>query len=266
VPARRDFSRRTRRSSLVLPILTYHAIEEGRSLIGVSPAAFRRQVELLAAGGWTALTVPQALDLLQLGRCLPRRVVALTFDDGLRSAYTVALPILREYGFVATIFPVAGALGGSNDWPGQPPGIPALPLLAWDELAALAGAGWAVGGHTLTHPDLTAAPAERAEEEVAGCRHALSERLGLPVTVFAYPYGRHDASTRTMVARHYRGACATEIGLAHAGSDPFALERIDALYVTPAGLMRLLDAPMIEAYLALRRGLRALRAGIVSRQ
>src|SRR5437764_3589337 len=68
----------------VLPILTYHAIEEGRSPIGVSPAAFRRQVEMLATGGWTVLTVPQALDLLRLGRRLPRRLVALTFDDGLR--------------------------------------------------------------------------------------------------------------------------------------------------------------------------------------
>ena len=267
---RRGFSRRPPATApappAVLPILTYHAIEEGRSPISVSPAAFRRQIELLADGGWMALAVPQALRLLRLGRRLPRRVVALTFDDGLRSAYTVALPILREYGFVATVFPVAGALGGSNEWPGQPPGIPTLPLLDWDELAALADAGWAVGGHTLTHPDLTAVSAARAEEEVAGCRYALSERLGLPVTVFAYPYGRHNASTRALVARHYRGACATDIRVARTGSDPLALERIDALYLMPADLVRLLDTPMMEAYLILRRSLRALWAGIVTRK
>ena len=86
------------------------------------------------------------------------------------------------------------------------------------------------------------------------------------MTVFAYPYGRHNASTRALVARHYRGACATDIRVARTGSDPFALERIDALYLTPADLMRLLDTPMMEAYLILRRSLRALWAGIVTRQ
>ena len=242
-----------------LPILTYHAIEERRSPIAVAPGLFRRQIAALAAGGWTALTVLQVVELLRLGKRPPRRAVALTFDDGFRSAYTAALPVLREYGFVATIYPVAGRLGRANDWPGQPAGIPTLPLLSWDELAALVAAGWAVGGHTLTHPDLTALPVGEAVEEIEGGGRLLRDRLGVPVETFAYPYGRVDPAVRALVAEHYRGACGTALDFVTGASDPYGLERIDAVYLEPAALVRLLDSVVMAGYLRVRRIGRRLR-------
>ena len=242
-----------------LPILTYHALEERRSPICVAPGLFRRQIESLAAGGWTALTVPQVVELLRLGKRLPPRLVALTFDDGFRSAYTAALPVLSEYGFVATIYPVAGRLGRDNAWPGQPAGIPTLPLLSWDELGALVVAGWAVGGHTLTHPDLTALAVGEAEEEIAGGGRLLRDRLGVPVETFAYPYGRVDPAVRAEVAEHYRGACGTALDFVTGASDPFVLERIDAVCLEPAALVWLLDSVVMGGYLRMRRVGRSLR-------
>ena len=242
-----------------LPILTYHALEERRSPIGVAPGLFRRQIAALATRSWTALTVPQVVELLRLGKRPPRRALALTFDDGFRSAYTAALPVLREYGFVATVYPVAGRLGRANDWPGQPVGIPVLELLGWAELAALAAAGWAVGGHTLAHPDVTALPIGEAEEEIEGGGRLLGERLGTPVETFAYPYGCVNPVVRATVARHYRGACGTELAFATARSDPYTLERIDAVYLEPAALVRLLDSVVMGGYLRVRRIGRTLR-------
>lgn len=243
-----------------LPVLTYHALDPRRSPITLAPSLFRLQLAALAEDGWLTLTAPQVVELLRLGRRLPPRAVALTFDDGLRSAYTVALPALRDYGFVGTIFPVVSALGGANDWPGQLPGIPTLPLLGWNELGALVRAGWAVGGHTVTHPDLTTLPAARAEEEIAAGGLALAERLGVPVTTFAYPYGRWNAAVRAIVAQHYQGAFTTALAFARGHSDRYAIERIDALYLTPPALMRRLAAPAMPGYLALRRAIRELRA------
>ena len=256
-PARAPFDHRPR--PFRLPILTYHAIEESRSPITVSPALFRRQVEALAEGGWAAITVPQAAELLRLGKRLPRRVVALTFDDGFRSAYTAALPILRAHGYAATIYPVAGRLGAANDWPGQPVGMPTLPLLTWEELAALAAAGCTVGAHSLSHPDLTTLPAVEAEREIAGGGRLLRERLDVPVETFAYPYGRVTTGVRDLVARHYRGACGTRLAFATAASDPYALQRVDAVYLEPAALVRLLDSVVMAGYLRVRRIGRWLR-------
>ena len=252
--------------SFRLPILTYHAIEEPRSPISVAPRLFRRQIEVLAETSWTALTVPQAVELLRLGKRPPRRAVALTFDDGFRSAYTAALPVLSEYGFVATIYPVAGRLGGANDWRGQPAGIPTLPLLSWDELGALVAAGWAVGGHTLIHPDLTVLPVGEAVEEIEGGGRRLRERLGTPVETFAYPYGRVNQAVRTVVAEHYRGACGTVLDFVTRASDPYALERIDAVYLEPAALVRLLDSVVMGGYLRVRRIGRRLRRLVQARR
>jgi peptidoglycan/xylan/chitin deacetylase (PgdA/CDA1 family) len=242
-----------------LPILTYHAIEEGRSPISVAPALFRRQIEALAEGAWTALTVPQVVELLRLGKRLPPRLVALTFDDGFRSAYTAALPEFREYGFVATIYPVVGRLGRANDWPGQPAGIPTLPLLSWDELGGLVAAGWAVGGHTLTHPDLTALAVGEAEAEIAGGGRLLRDRLGVPVETFAYPYGRLNPAVRAVVAGHYRGGCGTALDFVTGASDPYVLERVDAVYLEPVALVRLLDSVTMGGYLRMRRFGQTLR-------
>lgn len=241
-----------------LAILTYHAIGDRLSPISITAATFADQIRALAEAGWTALTLPQAADLLQRGRRLPRRAVALTFDDGFRSTSAIALPVLRAYGFVATVFPVVDYLGRDNAWPGQWPALPTLPLLGWSDLETLVSAGWAVGAHTLTHPMLPSLAADQAENEIVASGDAL-RRLAVPMETFAYPYGASSTLTRAIVARHYRAACGTTLAFARRDSDRFALPRLDAYYLRPAALVRWLDSPWLAAYLRFRRLARAAR-------
>ncbi|GMU80672.1 MAG: hypothetical protein AMXMBFR47_05430 [Planctomycetota bacterium] len=65
--------------------------------------------------------------------------------------------------------------------------------MTWDELRAWAAAGCEVGGHTRTHPRLSSLSRMAIRGEIAGCRMDLQTRLGVPVRVFAYPYGSADA-------------------------------------------------------------------------
>ena len=90
----------------------------------------------------------------------------------------------------------------------------------------LIGAGWEIGAHTLTHPDLTGVSAAQLEREVAGSKRLLERRFGIEVDFFCYPGGRFDARVvREVKAAGYVGATTTREGLARR-DEPFTLRRI----------------------------------------
>jgi peptidoglycan/xylan/chitin deacetylase (PgdA/CDA1 family) len=105
-------------------------------------------------------------------------------------------------------------------------------MLTWAQVRELAAAGWTIGAHTMSHPNVAlAAPAE-AEAEIAGSRDAIAAAIGAPVTHFAYPNagGAHryfDERTAALLRRlGFRAALTSRPGLLRTGSDPYALPRI----------------------------------------
>jgi len=71
---------------------------------------------------------------------LPDGAVAVTFDDGFRNNYTDALPTLRRYRIPATLFLTAGLVGETNRWMAGRD-FPERPMVTWDEVREMAGAG-----------------------------------------------------------------------------------------------------------------------------
>ena len=91
-----------------LLILCYHGISLDDEHIWdpelyMGRIQFRRRMEMLREGGYTVLPLGEACERLQNG-ALPARAVALTFDDGDYDFYAVAWPILREFGYPATVY------------------------------------------------------------------------------------------------------------------------------------------------------------------
>jgi peptidoglycan/xylan/chitin deacetylase (PgdA/CDA1 family) len=91
-----------------LLVLCYHGISaddehEWNPELYMPPERFRRRLEVLRSGGYTVLPLDEAVDRLYRGE-LPPRSVALTFDDGAADFYTQAFPILKEFGFAATVY------------------------------------------------------------------------------------------------------------------------------------------------------------------
>lgn len=121
-----------------VPILMYHkvgaaVVQPGDTFLNVSGDAFERQIRALAHMHYRAMTFAQIVEALRNGQSLPRRIFAITFDDGYQCVGDVAAPILERYGFPATVFVVSDAAGGANTWDGFT-GRPVLPLMAWDRL------------------------------------------------------------------------------------------------------------------------------------
>jgi peptidoglycan/xylan/chitin deacetylase (PgdA/CDA1 family) len=243
-----------------VPILTYHSLDDSGSVISTPPSVFRRQMQILHEKGFQALRLEDAVAAWTTGDPLPARPVVLTFDDGFRNVLEHAAPVLGELGFGATVFVVAGHCGGKNDWYGQISEVPILPLLTWTEVRQLADAGFGIGSHSSQHGRLDRLSGADAEAEVAGSKKALEDRLGRPVTTFAYPYGLAGEAARRLVAANYAAACSVELGVAREDDDRHWLRRVEMFYFTNPSVFRLFGTPLGAAYLGLRGLARSARA------
>ena len=91
-----------------LLILCYHSLaldEENlwRPASFLTPRRLRDRFETLKQGGYNVLNLGDAVERL-LRNDLPPRSVVLTFDDGTYDFYKLTYPLLKEYGFPATVY------------------------------------------------------------------------------------------------------------------------------------------------------------------
>jgi len=211
-----------------IPILMYHEITAeplAADHLAVSPQEFARQLGYLYDSGYTTLTVAGLVRAMtrEYGR-LPARPVVLTFDDGFADFHDAALPVLLRYGFSGTVFVTTGwiADSGAARTACVPPG-----MLSWSQIDAVAAAGIEIGAHSEHHPELDQLCAEKLRQELRGSKYLLEDRLGVPVTGLAYPFGYSNQRVReTAVAAGYRYACAVDNRLADESADQFALPRL----------------------------------------
>ncbi|MEU4931872.1 polysaccharide deacetylase family protein [Streptomyces yokosukanensis] len=201
----------------------YHSVSDSWDdpfNITVSAARLARQLAWLHGRGLRGVSMRELLAARARGQ--ERGLVGLTFDDGYADFATTALPVLRRWHCGATVFVVAGRLGGENDWEVSGP---RKRLLSADDIRRLPALGVEVASHGLTHSDLTRLPDDVLRAEVHGSRALLAELTGQHVRGFCYPYGRLDARVGAAVhGAGYGYACAVTPGPDGAGD--LALPRI----------------------------------------
>lgn len=243
-----------------LPILTYHALDDTGSVVSMSPALFRSQIEYLRANGWRALSLDELLAGHQGGQWQPR-TFALTFDDGFVNFFEHALPVLRECEFTATVFVISDWVGRTNDWQSQLAWVPRHPLMDWSKLRTIADAGIEIGAHTISHPHLARLSATDAACEIVDCQRIIQDRVGHAAQAFAYPYGEMSRTAEAIVAQNYRAGFSTRLGFATGQSHVTAFERIDTYYLRQPLFFRALATGWLEWYLRARRWTRQWRWG-----
>lgn len=168
-----------------VPILCYHRFGARSTKLNVTPAAFEQQMDYLARNGYTVLTMQRLARFLEGKEALPAKSVVITIDDGYRSTYEIAFPILRKYGFPATVFLYTDFVGASD-------------ALTWAQMKEMQASGLvAIQPHSKSHANLTlrlpgetdARYRERIRREVDAPVNVIKERLAVASFTFAYPYG-----------------------------------------------------------------------------
>ncbi len=229
-------------------ILTYHSIDKSASVISVSPEMFRRHMENLAESAVPVVPLRRILDV--------ENSIAITFDDGFANFETDALPILAQHGFPATVFLVSGYCGRENNWAGQSPKAPRLPLLSWTSVRELGANDIEWGAHTANHADLTALQDVQVNSELLDCVNEIEQRIGRAVQSFAYPYGRCDQRVRAAAAKRFDRCCGTRLNYLGPNADPSELPRLDMYYLSDPEHVKHLMTAKVRSYIAVRRLLR----------
>lgn len=215
--------------------------------LNVSVAGFRRHLRILTELGFRARPFQDVVEAHRSGKSLPSRTFAVTFDDGFQCVGEYAAPVLAEFGFPATIFVVSDAAGKTNIWDVLE-GHAEQPLLDWEALRRLVGAGWEIGGHTRTHPRLDTLDDGAALAEIVQGKEEIEARLGLSPQTFCYPYGYFNSCTPRLVdTAGFLGACTVRSGLATPQHDPFLLPRVKLGYGD--GALRLLFKLLVRPHL-----------------
>ncbi len=202
-----------------LPVLMYHSIsadpETDRSAyykVCTAPARFAEQMRWLKTRGY---------------RTDNARTLAITFDDGYRDNFTVALPLLEECGFTATIYLPTDFIDDTRrQFKGRD-------CLTWSEVREMRQRGIQFGAHTVSHPVLRELSWDKIEMELRDSKRTIEDRLQEPVTSFAYPYA-FPQEDRNFVARFtelvraigYAECVTTIVGRVHLGDDPFTRKRL----------------------------------------
>ena len=101
-------------ASASLPVLTFHALDDRRSVISILPQVFRRGMARLHESGYRTLSLLAAVDCLRRGVSFPDRALVITFDDGYQTVYDEAFPVLQRYGMPATVFLTVGEKGATK--------------------------------------------------------------------------------------------------------------------------------------------------------
>lgn len=192
-------------------ILMYHHLveEDGETnSLTITADKFRRDMQYLKDNDFTTLLPEELVPILRGKRPCPERAVVVSFDDGYRSNYTLAYPILREYGCKAVISLITANIREAREEDAF--------MLSWPEVEEMAAGGLvAFGSHTdnLHNAELGGAlrkgpgaynGVQRRPGEPRGRYNArvgadlrrsfslLEAHTGSPALWFAYPYGAGD--------------------------------------------------------------------------
>ncbi|OQS50515.1 poly-beta-1,6-N-acetyl-D-glucosamine N-deacetylase PgaB [Chromobacterium violaceum] len=238
-----------------LLVLAYHQIGDGDDY-AVSAEQLDGQLGWLSRNGYRFVGVDQILAARSGGKPLPAHPVLLTFDDGRRSVYTRALPLLRRYRAPALVGLVGSWLEAPADEAidyggGQ---APRGDFLSWDEIRALRRSGWVeVASHSyamhhgvVANPQGNALPAytspayvaaggyesrerylRRAADDLARNSALLRDKLGRAPRVMIWPYGSHSGELDRLAASAGMPlTLSLEDGLNPPGQPLYSLRRV----------------------------------------
>src|SRR5437867_1714971 len=187
-------------------IFCYHRLVDKIRYPGteITPAAFEAEMKELKDRGITVISMQDLLAWKRGEKNIPPRSAVVTFDDGWKSQYEVAWPIMKKYGYPFTMFIYTEGVRGGSLGGGE--------AITWEQLADMRDNGVDIEAHTATHQDLreghnitliTGGKRSRTKltgpqyeqwmrNEVVGSKQLLEQRLGIKVNCFAVPFGNYN--------------------------------------------------------------------------
>jgi peptidoglycan/xylan/chitin deacetylase (PgdA/CDA1 family) len=177
-------------TSAQVSVLGYHRFEaKPRDPLAITPEAFRKQMEAVRDSGVPVIPMADFLAWRRGEKSIPPKAIVITIDDGYNDTYTLAWPILKEFGYPFTYYVYIRYIGAGGR------------SIKWEQLEEMRDAGVDIASHTVSHDNLIKPKAKNLAgqpydawllNELKGSKEELEQRLGISVRTLAYPYGIHN--------------------------------------------------------------------------
>ena len=244
-----------------IDVLMYHSISDEGGPTSIPGPIFAEQVKALADTGYHIADFVDLVDWRDGGKALPKKTAIITFDDGFMDFRDTAWPILKEFGFSATVFVPTDCVGDAESWDGA--NEPPRKLMDWSDILALHKEGVQFGSHSLNHANLTQLDNESLNLQLRQSRSNLENALDQPVDVFAAPYGAVNKTVLAAIADYYDIAAGTGLGRMDESADIFNVPRLEMHYFRNIALWRKYLEGKAGPYLTFRKIARSLRQAII---
>ncbi|MGJ4754181.1 polysaccharide deacetylase family protein [Leptospira kmetyi] len=170
-----------------VPVLCYHHLAaEGGPMGGYNlhPNLLEEQFKFLKAAGYQTVRLDQFYAYINGKKPsdFPEKPILLTFDDGSKTHLEVLVPLLKKYGFTASIFIYPSIISSGKKY-----------YLTWDQLKSALDSGVLdLGSHTLYHPKLPTMSRALIRKQLLESKQILETKTGRKVVDLAYPFGLFD--------------------------------------------------------------------------
>ncbi len=203
-------------------VFVYHRFNDSRyPSTNITTEAFKGHLETLKDEHFTVLTLGEVVDLLLAGEGLPQRCAVISIDDGYLSFLTDGWPLLKQYGYPATLFVSTDTIGGAD-------------FMDWQDLLLLQKEGVEIGNHSAGHAYLLDRfPGEneskwqtRVAEDLERSQALFQKHFGTSPRLFAYPYGEFSAELTALIRKAgFVAAFGQQSGVIADGQDMHTLPR-----------------------------------------
>ncbi len=206
-----------------VPVLCYHRFSKTFSdKMTVREEDFEKQMRFLHDHGYHVISLDQLFDFLNFKGQIPKKSVVITIDDGWRSTYDIAYPVLKRYGYPATLFVYTNLITGSSK------------TLSWDLVKIMYANGIDMQCHTKTHRSLHWKRNEESfrqyfdavQVELAESEEILKKWLNKEPPYLAYPYGdTNHLVIEVLKKRGFKAAFTVKRGTNPFFTDRYRLDR-----------------------------------------
>ena len=199
----------------------YHMVSDQKNgakfnSLRVKPLEFEKQIKFLSEDGWNFFTMTE---LVEKKDNLPKKSLAITFDDGYEDNLTNALPILKQYKAKATIYLVIDR--HDREWSSKRKKknssgeLKNEPKLSDEQVKELIYSGLIeIGSHTITHNNLPTLNKEEKLREIRDSKKEIEEKFNIKCNSFCYPFGLYDSEDVKIVKEAgYSNATTTQKGI-----------------------------------------------------
>ena len=205
-----------------IPILCYHRFGSGHTKLAVSEKKFKQQMKYLDDNNYNVIPMKDVYDFLENKKPLPRKSVVITIDDGYRSTYDTAFPVLKSYNFPATLFLYTDFTGARD-------------AISWKQAKLMNQSGLMdIQPHSKTHPNMSLRKSDESQiayqarilQEITVPGKEITKRLNNNMHTFAYPYGDTNPMIIGLLKKdNYNLGVTVQPGSNTAFSPPFMLQR-----------------------------------------